>query len=206
MRPRVQLSLDCEDRCHRCPTRRFLRVFPRKTLTGGKIPRYSTSISSSPPNPVPSMDPFYRSRQYSTPNPVHHSSVSPSSNPSPRSSFQGGGGGGGDSHQSPMLPPFGRTYSSSTPGQGLHRILQSPHDAYGRSSLPNPDTYGRNSLKEENSRGYGNTSMSDSFGSGQGYGGNTGGNEAQNVQPAANFAGGAGPTAKRGSKACVACE
>jgi len=79
-------------------------------------------------------------------------------------------------------------------------------DAYGRSSLPNQDGYGRSSVNDESSRGYGDAEYgsggiqqgysTSGHGGGDGHGGQAGG---------ANFTT-SGPTAKRGSKACVACE
>lgn len=142
----------------------------------------------------------YRSRQYSHPtrSPLNHpSSVSPGSQASPHTTMKGG------NQNSPLMPTFGRSYSTS---QGLDRILQSPHDAYGRSSLPNQDGYGRSSVNDESSRGYGDAEYgsggiqqgysTSGHGGGDGHGGQAGG---------ANFTT-SGPTAKRGSKACVACE
>lgn len=143
-----------------------------------------------------SMDP-YRSRQYSHPAfpPLDHpSSVSSGRNPSLQTK--------GGTRQSPLTHLSSRTYPN--PGQGLDRILQSPHGAYGRSSLHDLDAYARGGAKDEGPR-YG-----DGYGSGsshQGYGG--GGQAAtdvQNVQGhAMNANTVAGSTTKRGSKACVAC-
>ena len=119
---------------------------------------------------------------------------------------------------SPMNRSFQQNFSGGQDG-ALGRILQSPHDAYGRSHLPpNRDDYepsgspfGR-PIKEEAQRGYGSLSgPRDGYGSAgsgsqQGRYGASGGHHHSESQGGPSVPLSIAPSAKRGSKACVACE